>query len=457
MLQKLIMGGFALAVAAAALLLVSIPGATTASAVVNGVSVSPTTINNPAAGGVTTSTRTVDADAGTAVQVLATVGTVTIVSCDGVAAGAAVATCDTVNITGETTANMTIPATEGTSTLIITYTAPSTGPATATVTIVQGTSAKSVNINIRGGASTVETRIMKAASTSTSSCAGSTANVVRSSSATAGNTTGFVCTAVKDSAGNRTPTAPVIYTTDKGTLSAASDITGATGQVANVVTLAAGTTGVSGSEATVTASSSGKITTANLKFGGNASSCSITTNPTTVEVGGSSVVTVTPVDSAAGPIPDAVTVAVVQTNAGAGVNVSILNAAPTTNNGVANTSLIAAIPGAIALGGAIGSTTCTGTVIASGTPVGGGGGTATVSGFAPGAGQSGLTVFSGLATTADAFGLVCGANDAGSSLSMTNASGQTFAYVNGAPAFANAGFMGGVTLGGTQAAFVACA
>ena len=469
MLQKLIMGGAALAVAAAALLLVSIPGATfdggTAEATVRGLSASATTINRSG-----TSVLTIDSDTGTNVQVLATVGTVTIVSCNGIALG--VGACLVANIIGETTANMTVCGTAlggvcagvadaGTDTLIVTYTAPATGPATATLTVIQGTSAKSLNIKVRGAASTVELSVLRAASTSTSTCVGSTSNVIRSSTATGGNTTGFLCAIVKDSTGNRTPAAAVIYSTTAGTLTASSDVTGAAGQRANAVTIAAGSTGTSGKTATISISSSGKTGTASIKFGGNASTCTIAADPATVTVGGSSAITISVLDSASGPVPDAVVVTVIQINAGGGANAAILNATPTTNNGTATTSLIAALPGAIAIGATLGTKTCTGTVTAAAaaaaTPATPAAGTPAVSGFAPGAGASGLTVFNDLTSTADAWGLVCGSNDSGSSISMTNASGNTYALVNGAPSFANNGFNTNITLSGTQAAFVSCA
>ena len=469
MLQKLIMGGAALAVAAAALLLVSIPGATfdggTAEATVRGLSASATTINRSG-----TSVLTIDSDTGTNVQVLSTVGTVTITTCNGLVFPAGV--CVAANVIGETTANMTVCGTAlggvcagqadaGTDTLTVTYTAPATGPATATLTVIQGTSAKSLNIKIRGAASTVELSVLRAASTSTSTCVGSTSNVIRSSTATGGNTTGFLCGLVKDSTGNRTPAAAVIYSTTAGTLTASSDVTGAAGQRANAVTIAAGSTGTSGKTATISISSSGKTGTASIKFGGNASTCTIAADPATVTVGGASAITISVLDSASGPIPDAVVVTVIQINSGGGANAAILNAGPTTNNGTATTSLIAALPGAIAIGATIGTRTCTGTVVAAAaaaaTPATPAAGTPAVSGFAPGAGASGLTVFNDLTSTADAWGLVCGSNDSGSSISMTNASGNTYALVNGAPSFANNGFNTNITLSGTQAAFVSCA
>jgi hypothetical protein len=469
LLQKLIMGGAALAVAAAALLLVSIPGATfdggTAEATVRGLSASSTTINRSG-----TSVLTIDSDTGTNVQVLSTVGTVTITTCNGLVFPAGV--CVAANVIGETTANMTVCGTAlggvcaaladaGTDTLIVTYTAPATGPATATLTVIQGTSAKSLNIKVRGAASTVELSVLRAASTSTSTCVGSTSNVIRSSTATGGNTTGFLCGLVKDSTGNRTPAAAVIYSTTAGTLTASSDVTGAAGQRANAVTIAAGSTGTSGKTATISISSSGKTGTASIKFGGNASTCTIAADPATVTVGGSSAITISVLDSASGPIPDAVVVTVIQINSGGGANAAILNAGPTTNNGTATTSLIAALPGAIAIGATIGTRTCTGTVVAAAaaaaTPATPAAGTPAVSGFAPGAGASGLTVFNDLTSTADAWGLVCGSNDSGSSISMTNASGNTYALVNGAPSFANNGFNTNITLSGTQAAFVSCA
>lgn len=85
------------------------------------------------------------------------------------------------------------------------------------------------------------------------------------------------------------------------------------------------------------------------------------------------------------------------------------------------------------------------------------GGSGTVTGFAPGPGQSGLVVFNDLSVVSDAFGLVCGDSDAGSTLQMTNATGVTDIYTSGAPDFANSLFTGNQTFGGTQAGSVVCA
>src|SRR5690606_22827921 len=105
-----------------------------------------------------------------------------------------------------------------------------------------------------------------------------------------------------------------------------------------------------------------------------------------------------------GPVPDNVEVFVQQTNPGAGANAAILNQTPETSNGVAQASLIAAIPGAIALGAESGDAICTGTVMATGQVIPPNGGTSTgdggFTGTAPGAGSIGLLVTDGEATSA---------------------------------------------------------
>ena len=450
MFHKLLTGGVALALAAVMIGLVGVATTGTAQATLDGISSDESTVN--AAG---TANITIDADVGDSVQIVATTGTITvgITSCNA-------GTCTIVGTNPGP--NVTVTGLVGTTeTVTVLWTAPATGPASATISAIVGTGAKSVTIKVRGTPDTTEISILTAVSTSTTSCQGTTAHVIQSSTATQGNTTGFICVVVKDSDGTRTALTTVILTKDVGTLSAAADATGATGQVANLRNIIAGSTGTSGKIGTVTASAGGKSATAEIKFGGNADHCTITTNPTSVSVGGSSVVSTDFRDDTDGPIPDAVVVAVVQTNAGSGANAAILNAVPTTSNGIAATSLIAAIPGAIALGSSAGPAgavqSCTGTVLASDTvipPTGGGTGVSGFTGTAPAAGSIGLLVTS---DASDAAGLIAALGAAGctvESLAVLEA-GVWKVNINGAPAVVNANFP--ASLAATTPFFTRCA
>jgi hypothetical protein len=442
------------AIAAMALVAVSlIAGTATTSAAVNGVSASATTVNSGA-----TVQLVIDADDGVGnVQHLATAGTFT--ACfegDGVTACTFVSGAGTGNAIVDDTAT-------NTNVLLVTWTAPTTStPVTASITIIQGTSTKSLEIKVRGQADAVTVWALNAASTSTTVCQGTVSEVIRSTTATAGQANTTLCTVVTDSAGNRLPTQAVIYTTSAGTLSAASDITGATGQRANAVTLASGTTGTSGTTATITASSGGKSATTTVRFGGDPASCSVTTDPTSVSVGGSSIISVDVRDSANGPTPDGNVVNVQQANPGGGANAAILNPAPTTTGGVAKTTAIAAIPGAIAIGAATstGNVSCTGTLMATGTVVPPTGTTPTGDGSltAPsfGTGTVGAAVFAG-GTVAQLSAQVTAAG--GTSVWAQTSAGTWVRYntlATGATAFVNnafnAAFAGGFA--GPTAVFV---
>jgi hypothetical protein len=245
--------------------------------------------------------------------------------------------------------------------------------------------------------------------------------VINSSTATDANLgadEAFLCTLVRDSAGNRVPNSPVIYSTTDGTVAPLTDVTGATGQSAVASSLTAGTTCASGDTATVTASSGGITDTVEIKCGGDPATCTLTPNPTSVTVGGSSKVTVDVKDSTGGPVADGIFVAVAQVNPGAGANAAILGSPASLTTGKGTVDVIAAIAGAIAiggttpvtaLGGGIGGSspqiTCTNSIMATGvvvtaTPGGTGtapaGGSGTiVSGSIPKTGGFGLVVFGG--------------------------------------------------------------
>lgn len=419
MFKKLFMGSAAIAVAAVAIVLVTAVQGTTANAAISGLSVSNSAVNPADA----TTIITIDADDGAGdVRILATGGDFT--ACTDAPADAVAGTPDACALTAgavggtadiDITVNDAAAANAGgnVDTLRVAWTAPGTGPQSISFTAIQGTSSKSASVTVRGTANAVELKILNGAPTSATVCDGTVANVIRSTTATAANgglANGTLCAVVTDSAGNRLPNQAVVYSTSAGTVTGLTDTTSATGARAATSTLAAGSTGVSGAEATVTASAGGKTATAKVKFGGDPTSCSITANPTSIQVGGSSAVTVSVMDSSNGPVADGVPVALAQVNPGSGANAAVLGSPGTTSNGTAQFSVIAAIPGAIALGanspnGAAGATspvTCTTSLLATGTvaPPSGGNppaGDGTVTGVVPGK----LSIGNGAGTLAE--------------------------------------------------------
>lgn len=392
MIKKLIAGGLMAAVAAVAVLLVT-AGGSTASAVVNGVSVAPATVNAGAAAVVT-----VDADnAGGDVRVLVTVGDFT--ACTDAPADAVAGTPDAcaldvtsaiANFAGaadrDFTANDDAADAAGgnVDNLIVNWTAPATGPATAAFTVIQGASTKSASITVRGSADKVVVTAHTAVPTNLAACTGAAiANVIRSTTATVGQAAANLCTIVTDSAGTRLPNQAVVYSTTAGTFAGAglADVTAANGNAAAASTLGSGTTGASGTTATVTANSGGKSATTTVKFGGDPAKCAITPEPATLQPGASSVLKIAVMDSTDGPVADGIAVGVAQANASVGgAGAAVVGAASATTNGESQATVIAATAGPVAVGaniavGANAPVSCTGTLIVAGAvvPPGGGG------------------------------------------------------------------------------------
>ena len=232
-----------------------------------------------------------------------------------------------------------------------------------------------------------------------------------------------LCTLVRDSAGNRLPTTAVIYSTSDGTVAPLTDITTATGSSAVASLLTSGTTGQNGDSATVTASSGGKSATVDVKSGGNPTGCTLSTDPATVTVGGSSTISAVLTDSSGGPVPDGVFAGVAQVNPGSGANAAILGSPAAMVDGTGTVQVIAAIPGAIALGatspvtalgGGIAGTSptvnCTGTVIATGIvepPTTGGDGDGAIVGDLPSSGFGLVTFGDSIDQLTTALGTSC--------------------------------------------------
>lgn len=442
-LKKFVWSGSAVAIAAlAAVMLLLATPSQTAEAAVNGISATSTTINPSA-----TSTITIDADAGDTVRIVATTGTITIgaTSCTG-------GTC-TVTAGASGSGDVTITGNAGTTdSVTVTYTAPATGPATATITAIVGTGSRALTITIRGNADAIEFKAFNALAVSGSTCNGTAVNVIRSSTATIGQTTAFFCVIVRDSAGNRLLNQPVIFTTTSGTLGIVTDTTGASATTNSAVagTLTAGTSGTSGTKATVTASSGGKSATLDILFGGDPASCTITFGGTALQtgVGTSTVVDVKDGASTPGPVPDAIPVAFNITHGGqSGANAAVVPALPTTINGKATTTLTAAIAGAIGVTATVPNVgpptpiNCSSSIQATGqvgtTPPPAGG--AAFTGNVPARGSIGLLVVRGTQTSATLVSAFAASGCPVESLAILVA-GRWLIFINGAPVVVNAAF-----------------
>lgn len=387
------------AVAAVALMAVSLlASGSLASAAVNGISAAPTTVDRG-----DTVVLTIDADETVAgagnVRVIATGGDFTECLQADAATDCTLLDAVVLEVDRNNDIDFTVDDTaDDVGTLFVTWEAPDTA-GVVTFTVIQGSSTKTATVTVRGAADALEFRIMRDDSPSTSACVGTDAEVIQSTTASAGDDTGYLCTVVRDASGTRLASQPVIYSTTAGTVAPITDTTGDTGQVADNSTIVAGSSGTAGTTATVTASSGGRTATDTIIFGGDPASCTVTVDPTSVSVGGSSVVSVDVKDSTGGPIPDNQTVNVAQANPGSGANAAILDGSPETTGGKATTTAIAAIPGAIALGASTttGNVSCTTSLMATGTvipPTGGeGDGSLTAPTF--GTGNVGSAVFAG--------------------------------------------------------------
>jgi hypothetical protein len=469
LLRKLIIGGSALAIAAAAILLVTLGGSPTVTAAVNGISAAPTTVNPGAQ-----VTVTIDADDdGTAaddpLRVIATAGD--FIACTDADAAACLFDAPAGAVLEDEADNdQDVTITDGgaaasdLNTIFLTWEAPDTGPATVTITAIQGTSSKSVSITVRGVVATVDVVALTVAPAAGSTCPGTAVKVINGTTATAlngGQAAANLCTLVRDSAGNRVPNSPVIYSTTDGTVAPLTDVTGGTGNSAVASALTAGTSCAPGDKATVTASSGGVTDTVEILCGGDPATCSLTPNPTSVTVGGSSKVTAAVKDITGGPVPDGIFAAVAQVNPGSGANAAILGSPAAMTNGSGTVDVIAAIAGAIALGGttpvnaagggiagASPQITCTNSIIATGVVV-----TATGTGTAP-AGGSGAIV-SGSIPKTGGFGLIVwGGGNVSALVTATGCPQATMAlWATIAGEFVV--YVPGTTIGAVNAAFMA--
>ena len=248
------------------------------------------------------------------------------------------------------------------------YKAPPTGPATATVIVLQDDSADSVTISIRGKASEVRVSALKSAPMN--ACVGSTANVIQSSTATGDNgASATICALVYDSEGNKLSGQRVVFRTTVGSLDDPTDSTAEPEEpegLGAISTLTHGAKGISGTTATVTASSAATTSTTgtvDVRFGGSPSACTVTTDPEVLEVGQIGKVSVSVTDSTGGPVPDGIAVKLTHVSSVAATTFAIPVEPLLTSNGNASSTILASVEGStiVVIAGA-GSKTCTAAV-----------------------------------------------------------------------------------------------
>ena len=225
------------------------------------------------------------------------------------------------DVDGDDTSSLTIPDAGNSLRFVqVVYLAPSAGPATASITVLQLASVATTTITVRGTASEVQVSALKAMPTK--GCTGSAAKVIQSTTATnnidavtadpdnnVAAVTGVthnqadatICATVSDSMGNKLAGESVVFTATLGTVAPTGETTTARGATS---TLHHGATGKSGTTSTVQAWASAKTATVDVQFGGNAAACAITTDPEVLEVGQAGKVSVSATDSEGGPVPD---------------------------------------------------------------------------------------------------------------------------------------------------------
>jgi len=341
---------------AAGVLVAALSMPTQVSGATHGVSASPSLLQPGGGAGSSTTAAviTIDADEGAGdLRILASGGRLHV---DG---GRTPLSCAFAACAGEVVAGLgdvTIPdAGNNLDTLTVTLEGPAVGPATITVVVIQGGVAKSTDVRVRGAASSVQLRALRAASTSATDCQGTDVAVLATGSMPAGAIgQAFLCVVVSDSSGNRLGGQPVIYSASAGSLSALTDMIGPLGERASAVTFAAGGETSSGTIATVTASVGGRSASLQLAFAGAPSRCVVSAQQPRVAAGSSAQIAVAVFDARGNLVPDGISVSLGQVNAGGGLNnVAVLGNPGVTKGGTATFTLMTAINGPIGLGAVV--------------------------------------------------------------------------------------------------------
>jgi hypothetical protein len=346
----------------------------------------------------------------------------------------------------------------------IQYTAPATAPSTATVTFIQDIGVKTLTFTVRGSVKTVDVYARTTAATSTANKGVEITYIQEVNNTTWGDASANINTVANDSDGVALVAQTFVFITTDGTLSATSVVAGAAQKWATSA-LSDDSTTDDGESVTVTVSVGGKTNTVSVSFAGAPTTCSITdtagtAGPFSVGSGDVLALQATWNDASGGPAADRYAL-VADTDivaiAAASSNTVKIFAAGKSNDGVTTFSVAVTGVGATTLIGTKGTASCSATIVA-GAATTAAAAAPSSSGYTPtAAGQSGLGIYSDIASAADFFGLVCGSSDTGASVTITTSSGATVINVSGAPALANNAFTSAVTFPlASTAAFVSC-
>ena len=349
----------------------------------------------------------------------------------------------------------------------IVFTAPALGPATSTVTFIQDVGVKTLTFTVRGAVSTVEIHARTVAATTTLNKGVDITYIQEINNTTWGDAAANINTAASDSDGTLLVAQTFVFTTTDGTLSAQSVVAAAAQKWATSA-LSDDATTDDGESVTVTVAVGGKTDSLTITFAGAPTTCSITdtdgaAGPYTVASGDVINLQATWLDASGGPAADRyqlIAATDVVAVAAASSNTVLIFAPGISNDGVTTFSAAVTGEGATTLVGTKGTASCSATIVAGAAASTTTTTTATPasSGYTPtSTGQSGLGIYTDIASAADFFGLVCGSDDTGASVTITTASGATVINVSGAPALANNAFDDAVTYPlASTAAFVSC-
>jgi hypothetical protein len=376
-MKKVLLGAAAVVAVLAVAMVLFGSKSGSAEAAVTSITLTPTTgLANSSAPGNTISLNIDAAEAGGNVTIVATGGEFAAgsLTCDDNATdGTAAAACA---LTGGSPALPTSsPVIDdaasaqagGTDTIIAVFTCTGAGPSTPVVTVIQGSSVKTVTLKCRGPISSLEVFARSAAATGSAN-AGSAVSYVRATGATQGQANANINASSVDSAGNRLVGQTFIFVTTDGTLSATA-VTAASADTWVTSSLTADATVLAGDTETVTVASAGQTATVSVNFSGNAKTCfftdsaGATVSSITVQSGQILTFGVNWVDSSGGPIADKYA-----TTNGSGNDVQAINpggagtfvflSSGSTSAGKSTVKLVVSATGGTAVLGLLATTPC---------------------------------------------------------------------------------------------------
>ena len=449
-MKRLLFG--ALAIVAVFMVAVGLMGTQgeSADAAVNNIATVPTNKTANAGAAITVN---IDADEGVGdITLVATAGVLTSATCDNIISDATAAAACTLASGAYGTAQAVLDdsagANGGLDQIALVFTCPAVGPATAVLSVIQGSSVSSVTLTCRGSVSTVEAFARSSAAAATKN-AGVEVTYIQADGATQGQASANINVSALDSAGNRLLAQTFVFTVADGALGANAVTAGGTASWATTTFTRDGST-PKGEVQTVNVAAGGKAASVSVTFAGNASTCTFADTDgnaiTSIAAEGGELVSfvTTFLDSTGIPIPDKHSFTLgtdIKAVNPVGAGTFVLVSSSATNDGATTVKIVVGASGGTGVIATVASTPCNIQIVVSEAAV------VTAAAVADGAISGDLP--------ASGFGLV---TFGGSIDQLTTALAASCA--NGAPIFATSGgafvgFFPTTTLDAPNAAFKA--